>query len=381
MRHADLLTRLYEVAKQESLSTARVHDLEFALESALLLAGRFDFDNATAILLDVLAALQAFSPNVLSLRLQARCLIELANIRRDQGQISGPGGAYALYERSRAIWQHLGELDKIALTTWYLGACNEMRKRHEEALKYYNEALDVVDAIGNLETLRGRILLRIGTVLTKIGALDKAGKKIRESLTLLEERVPLSDYGFAQQKLAIVHFSKGQKETSLRMVSDTLSMIPKADKFRLTQAKILIADLLFSIDEEDAGLEVASEAEALAYEYGFRHQLSALYSTVDKHGSRTTLTQSSEVGETLLWQAPLALRVYEILSDDFKVEDLRELSAELGISYDDLDGEDKSAKVRSLVIRMQLLDQLNRLAGSVHRHRPNAELLRGVPHG
>ena len=329
MDPSSLLTELYKVAKQENVFNSRVQDLEFAFEFAKQLSSRFEFERAVDIFQDIIIGLQGLTQHTSALRLQARALTELGSIRRDQGIISGTGGAYSLYKKAQFIWNQLGEKDKLAILSWYLGACFEMRKNYDQAFRNYNDALTIIDSIGDLKILRGRVLLRIGTVLTKLENFTSAEQKIRESLSLLESRVTPGDYGYSLQKLAIVEFTKGKTDIAQNLVSDTLKVIPQTDKFRITQTNILLADLLLSSDEVTGGLEAASKAETLAQEYGFTHQLSSLYNVINKHAdgelaSRTDISNTSE-GELLNKAKQIASRL--------DVYTLEQLASRFGFEY------------------------------------------------
>lgn len=367
--YGQILTQLYRDTRQQSLSASRANDMELLLEEALRLAGRFDFERAASILHGILQELPLFSNTVVTLRLQARCLTQLGNIRRDQGQVDGIGGAYRLYSRARDIWQVLGEMGQVALCTWYLGACHEMLKNYTEALKSYKEAIDLVETIGDLEILRGKILLRIGTVLTKKDAYEEAERTINSSLYLLGGRVPDADYGFAQQKLAIVYLYRGYVDKAQRLIYETLRLIPKDDRFRQTQTKILMTDLLLSIGDEDAGLTVASEAETLALQCGFEHQRSTLYEIVNKHAFRATSSHVTATRSVSHAQRnELLEEIYQVLYHDFTEQEISDLCAKVGLEYGDLDGESRSAKIRSLLIRANLLGKLDSLISFVHRN-------------
>lgn len=363
---AGLLTELFRLAKSENQTAVSLYDLEINLESARRFAEQFDFDSASLVFVDILTALQTLPTTSETIRLQAQCLTELANIRRDQGRINGLGGAYILYERARSLWRYLYEPGKLALTTWFLGACHEMDKNHGMALRFYAEALEIVDTCGGMETLRGRILLRIGTVLTKIGTLDAAEETITESRQWLEKQSPTEAHGFALQKLAIVRSSKGDVDSARRMVIDSLTTISESDKLKVTQTKLLLADLLFSSGQIDDGLQEASEAEILASRHGFTHQKKALQAVMDRHTTPNPSDSSVRLMNLSLQDRQI-YDAYQILSDSNLSETiLRELSKKLRLRYDSLDGKTLLTKARSLLLRVYLLDKQDELLRLLH---------------
>jgi len=376
MQTSAILTQLYKILQDESKSEASTYDLEMIFESGAQAASRFDFNSAIPILLNVLTGLQAIPPSKKSLHLQVRCLIELGNIRRDQGFVTGYQGAQQLYQRAKTIAESLGEKSTIAELLLYLGACNEMQKQYIVALHYYGDALELIDVLGGMEYLRGRVLLRIGTILTKTRSLDEAERTLLRSLNLLEGRTTIGGFGHAQQKLAIVYKEQKKLDSALRIVTDTIKAISKESTFRLTQTKILAADLLFSMGDEDEALEEVSQAENMAVDYGFSHQLNALYSMVEKHSNSyhkdlekndISLRKSENPDSTFISSDPRYLRFYDLLKSGGSFSSLQQISSHLGVKYENLSGASVSEKANSLLIQLKLLgkeEQLESLLSS-----------------
>lgn len=62
-----------------------------------------------------------------------------------------------------------------------------------------------------------------------------------------------------------------------------------------------------------------------------------------------------------------------ILSSRFDLEELRTLCFDLGVDYDDLRGEGKTAKARELILRMQRRQQVEKLIKTIRDTRPDID--------
>ena len=70
-------------------------------------------------------------------------------------------------------------------------------------------------------------------------------------------------------------------------------------------------------------------------------------------------------------QISQATHLRRILSTRLGLEEIRTLCLYLGVDYEDLGGEGRSAKARELVIYLQRREELSRLVGWLKRHRPD----------
>jgi tetratricopeptide (TPR) repeat protein len=275
-----LLNKLYKLHREASLEDNNVNNLEYMYENALLSEGRFEFEEAASIYTNILVSLQSLNSTQESIRLRANSLTRLGSIRRDQGRVIGLNGAFNLYQSALRIWRTIRDKKRIIQVTWYLGACNEMQKKYPEALKYYRDALKIepID-----DELKGAILIRIGTVLTKHNDLDLALKILNEGVNLLENKSEPSYFAYGKQKIAIAYAHKGNIEKALNIVTDSQSQIPSTNKFRIVQTRTLYADLMFRSGEINNAIDALAEAEELANKYKFGHQLSAINSVMEEY--------------------------------------------------------------------------------------------------
>ncbi len=281
-KHNLLLRELYNLSKDEKIEVSKLSSLEYMYETALLNEGRYEYDEASSIYSSVLLSLQNFTATEDCIRLRAKCLTRLGSIKRDQGKVAGINGAFVLYQQALSLWKSLNEDQKTAQIHWYLGACNEMQKRYDQALIYYKKALDINS---DDNSLRGAILLRVGTVVTKLNDPDMALKILNKGMALVEYSTDQSYYAYGKQKIAIAEAEKGNIDKALYIVSDSLTHIPKTHKFRVVQTKTLLVDLMFRSGEMSAALEAAKEVEELANQHNFGHQLTSLKSIIKKHSS------------------------------------------------------------------------------------------------
>jgi hypothetical protein len=64
--------------------------------------------------------------------------------------------------------------------------------------------------------------------------------------------------------------------------------------------------------------------------------------------------------------------LHHVLTQRFDLEELRTLCFQLGVGYDDLRGEGRTAKTRELILLCQRKGQLDRLAARVRQSRPGS---------
>ncbi len=65
------------------------------------------------------------------------------------------------------------------------------------------------------------------------------------------------------------------------------------------------------------------------------------------------------------------IRLRELLNQRLDLEELRTLGFDLGIEYDSLRGEGKTAKLRELLIYLERRNEIERLEDWLRRHRPD----------
>jgi len=372
MQHDEVLTELYKQSKRDDLSASQLYTLESALDSAVRSAARFEFDNAGAILVKTLIALQLFGNSTAAQRLLARCLTELGNIRRDQGHIVGMDGALALYEKAQAVWQLLEDHARWANTELCIGICYEMERNYTEALNRFKRGITATKRIGGPATLLGTLLLRMASLLTKIGALREAEAMLTESFHLLEENIPKMNLASARLKLAALQMYKGHFDKAHHIVEESIRIIGDEDRMRFTQAHILLANIMFNAGETDSGLEAASQAEIVANKFRLGHQLGSLNKVLEVQGILAVPRISVTEKMFDVWQDRKTLEVNEIFKG-ISASGLKKLSDEFGLAFESLSGGNTEEKLRSLITRLQLIDRFNELAAVAERYRDRDE--------
>lgn len=76
-----------------------------------------------------------------------------------------------------------------------------------------------------------------------------------------------------------------------------------------------------------------------------------------------------------------SVRLRQVLTEYFSEEELKTLCFDLGIDYDDLSGEGKTAKARELVSRLERRGEVGNLVAACYHRRPNAYWANEVPKG
>lgn len=85
---------------------------------------------------------------------------------RDQGRLSGPGGAFARYRLAAAVFSEVHEPERVANAELMSGVCAEMSGHFAAARRVYSRLSDAPDAS---ELTRARARLWIGTTAYKRG--------------------------------------------------------------------------------------------------------------------------------------------------------------------------------------------------------------------
>jgi VIT1/CCC1 family predicted Fe2+/Mn2+ transporter len=71
-------------------------------------------------------------------------------------------------------------------------------------------------------------------------------------------------------------------------------------------------------------------------------------------------------------------KLQELLDQRFNFEEIRQLTFDMGIEYEDLAGENKKTKVRELIIYLQRRNRLEELVSIASKHRPQIDWMRAV---
>lgn len=72
--------------------------------------------------------------------------------------------------------------------------------------------------------------------------------------------------------------------------------------------------------------------------------------------------------------SPLRIRLYDAMRDRCSLEDLQATCFMLGIDWEQIDGDTRPAKARHLISHYEHRDELERLAYTLKRQRPDLEL-------
>ncbi|GAB3815804.1 hypothetical protein [Kribbella italica] len=219
------------------------------LDRARLYADRQNFGLASRLVERWLGRAAQTELDQAGLYLQARSLVLLGNLQRDQGELTGPGSARSAYKKALATFAALKAAPRVGQTELLLTVVAEMSGEIEQSARSYQELADD-ERLNPLDRARAR--LWIGTALAKspqfgderaAAALAAIGRAIGDFETLDEP----DEWGVAHQKLALAHLAAGNPDTAHRSmdvaVANSRDDSPlQRVKLDTARAHILLAD-------------------------------------------------------------------------------------------------------------------------------------------
>jgi transcriptional regulator with XRE-family HTH domain len=202
--------------------------------------------------------------------LRALTLLAAGDLRRDQGQVVGPGSAQQHYRAAGELFAALGLARRWAQTELALGVVAEMSGVLDRAAAGYDR-LSTDERLSQRD--RARALLWTGTALTKQGLHTEAAERMASAVIAFDDLGEVEDWAVAHQKLALVHRATGlldQAHAALSAAAATGTTATPLQQARLWTARghVLLSDRATAAEGE----AVLSEALALTARYGLGHQ-------------------------------------------------------------------------------------------------------------
>ncbi|MFG3338748.1 hypothetical protein [Glycomyces sp. NPDC048151] len=215
----------------------------------------------------------------------ALSLLLAGDLRRDQGQVIGPGSAEHCYRAAASLFASLGLARRHAQTELVLGVVAEMCGNLEVATAAY-QTLSDDDRLSHRDQARAR--LWVGTALTKQGQHESAAEWMSAATIAFDRLGEVEDWSVAQQKLGLVHRAAGrldQAHAALSAAEATGAAATPLQQVRLWTARghVLISDRA----TQDEGEAILDEALAVTARYGLGHQRRSIEAIRAGAGRRT----------------------------------------------------------------------------------------------
>lgn len=209
--------------------------------------------------------------------LHARSLFLKGGIRRDQGQLHGPGSARTWLLAARDEFARLRIESRVAQTDLGLVVLDEMSGELESAARGY-EKLSHDARLGERD--RALALLWVGTALSKVpraDATEQAIKAMASATQVFERLDEAADWSVAQQKLALAHRARGDLDSALSYIDLAERSVINDSPLQIVRLNTARAHILLSeAATRGEGLRVIDSARKMAELHGLQHQLESM---------------------------------------------------------------------------------------------------------
>ncbi|WNV85013.1 hypothetical protein [Umezawaea sp. Da 62-37] len=266
----------------EWCTTIDVDTWEEDLDRVLICLSHQEFRLATRLLDKWLVKLDSLDLSPDQLRLHARTLTLLGDLRCDEGILDGPRSARFAYSQAQHIYSFLGTSRRIAQTELQLAVITEMSGNLAIAIRYYKN-LSVDQRLSNRD--RARAQLWIGTTLSKDGKNHDAVRQMVPTINMFDSMGESEDWSLAHQKVALAYRALGDLTKAYHYMNIAVEN-PCGDspmqrvRLNTAQGHLLLSD----IATQDEGISRLKKSLQVAQKHGLMHQAASI----------KTITQSAE---------------------------------------------------------------------------------------
>jgi transcriptional regulator with XRE-family HTH domain len=279
---ADTQTRFEQSLGREPAVTARLSRLPAEdyetwaddLERTIVNLSHQNFRAAAGLLNRWLTRCQPTSLDTRGLHLYARSLVLLADLRRDQGLLSGDGSARQTYHRALEVFDELAAPRRAAQIELSLAVVTEMSGYLGPAAGRYRR-LAADERLSPRD--RARAQLWVGTALSKGGHHAAATRAMLPALRSFESLDEQDDWSVAHQKLALAYRGDGDLNRASRHIGIALENGPAHAPMQQVRISTAHAHILLSDKATwDNGLSLLDQAAATSAQFGLAHQLASI---------------------------------------------------------------------------------------------------------
>ncbi|GAA4030597.1 hypothetical protein GCM10022247_64600 [Allokutzneria multivorans] len=257
-------------ASEAAAAPGDLDSWEDDIDRAMICLGRQQFRTARGLLDRWLSRHPEEHVTDVGRRLRGRTLVLLGDLLRDQGQLTGPGGARETYRAAATLFSGLGMSRRLAQVELLLTVVSEMLGNLTVAARHYrvfaeDERLDARD--------RARARLWIGTALSKAGLHHQAEPFIADAAEAFLDLDEPEDWATAQQKLALTRRGVGDQDRALwhlGLAEQSGVLETPLQRVRLSTARghLLLSDRA----THEEGLVTLDSATSAAEKFGLAHQ-------------------------------------------------------------------------------------------------------------
>jgi hypothetical protein len=247
-----------------------------------------DHQKALAILTAILQKFDRETSSTEALYIKARALrlsggIYILQNTVDKG-LACYYQAYHLWETIHDRGHQVDTLLDIAVNYENLQFNSNSPHKKANALRYFHGANELLHpGMKNFTVLRGRYCRRLGYFYFNMDDYDKAEHYTRKGLTVFDQDDTRSDYQITKRHLGTICIRVGKYDEA----NDILQAISVAPTLQspIHRAKVcqLLADLFFSIEDYDQGMQYAHNSAELCREFGLQIQHRVLRNMLARH--------------------------------------------------------------------------------------------------
>ncbi|HIH95474.1 TPA: tetratricopeptide repeat protein [Methanosarcina acetivorans] len=127
------------------------------------------------------------------------------------------------YNQSLEMKEELGDKSGIAITLYQLGNIHYSQGNYEEAVKKYNQSLEMNKKPGDKSGI-AKTLHQLGMIHHDKGNYEEAVKKYNQSLEIKEELGDKSGIAITLHQLGNIHYSQGNYEEAVKKYNQSLKI-------------------------------------------------------------------------------------------------------------------------------------------------------------
>lgn len=247
-------------------------EIKSLFESALFDKTSFDYDLAQFKLSSILNRLSKEKRLKKELKfIKNNSITELAHCKMNQGDINGPYGAMALFEKADKLWKELKHPEKELYVIQMIGVCNKITGNYSKALDIFISLAELIENKKNYKNTKGSILHNIGSAYMYLNNLNDAKILIEKSVNL-NENVGTEQLRISQKELGLVYVKRGKHDIGYKLIQESLQDIPHYNVLHHLKAKLALCELYLETGDLQSSHKILTWAKEIARKYGFHHQ-------------------------------------------------------------------------------------------------------------
>lgn len=214
----------------------------------------------------------------------------LGSIYKDQGDLAS---AVNCYSKALKLFEGAKDNRQMASAMNNLGRIYQNQGDHKRALEYYNKAKSLFDLIGEKQSCASTIN-NIGTVYEDMGNSEKAYKNYYEAKRVCESIGDLIGVGNSYIYLSQAYNRLDRPDSSIILLNKACTIFAEGEnKYSLTQAYSLLAEIYFKKNELSKSESYALKALQIAKTFGYPSLIrdpSYILYKIYRKGSKTILS-------------------------------------------------------------------------------------------